>query len=53
LFTTLKALRLAPGIAVALALAAAATALAQVLPLIGAPVIAIVLVLRKGRFFEK
>jgi len=50
LFTTIKALRLAPGIAVALAIAGVATALGQVLPLIGAPVIAIVLgILLQGR----
>lgn len=50
MLTTLKVLRLGPGIAVALAIAGVATALAQVLPLVGAPVIAIVLgILLQGR----
>lgn len=50
MFSTLKALRLAPGIAVALAIAGVATALGRLVPLIGAPVIAIVLgILLQGR----
>ena len=43
MFTTVRVLRLAPGIALALAIAGVATALGRAVPLIGAPVIAILL----------